>query len=73
MYTCAIPFRTLLLQVFSEKQENLQSLGMNLLELLPSGPALDLLNQDLHFNEIHRASLIPQLVKNLPAMQETPI
>ena len=60
--------------MFSEQQENLQSLGMNLLELLPSGPALDLLNQDLHFNEIYTvASLIPQLVKNLPAMQEIPI
>ena len=56
---------------YNRKVSKSKDLGIVLSSTLHSAYTISIVKSEI--NEIMRASLIVQLVKNLPAMQETPV
>ena len=56
---------------YNQKVSKSKDLGIVLSSTLHSAYTISIVKSEI--NEIMRASLIVQLVKNLPAMQETPV
>ena len=56
---------------YNRKVSKSKDLGVVLSSTLHSAYTISIVKSEI--NEIMRASLIVQLVKNLPAMQETPV